>query len=111
MRTEFIDPGAFRHEVAMEAASIVSDGGGGHSEIWSEVATFFALIEPVTARSRFGGDQTLETLSHRVTIRYRADVTSGLRLKHGRRILKILTVHDPDETARYLVCHTREIGR
>lgn len=111
MRTEFVDPGAFRHEVILEEASLTPDGAGGHHASWSEVATFFARIEPLAATSRFGGDQTLETVTHRVTIRFRADIASGMRLKHGSRILEILTVHDPDEIGRYLVCRTKETGR
>ncbi|TWH35939.1 MULTISPECIES: phage head closure protein [unclassified Aminobacter] len=111
MRTEFVDPGAFRHQVILEAVNLTPDGAGGHHASWTEVATFFARIEPVAATSRFGGDQTLETVTHRVTIRFRADIASSMRLKHGSRILEILTVHDPDETGRYLICRTREIGR
>mgnify|MGYP000855457304 CR=1 FL=1 len=110
MRGEFIDPGAFRHEVALESAALVSDGAGGHVENWSEVATFFARIEPVSAVSRFGADQTLETVTHRVTLRHRAGVASGMRLRRLGRVFSIITVHDPDESGRYLVCRVREEG-
>jgi SPP1 family predicted phage head-tail adaptor len=71
----------------------------------------FAKLEPIAARDRFGADQTLEEVTHRVTIRHRADVASGMRLARDMRKFLILTVHDPDETGRYLVLRTREDGR
>ena len=111
MRAEFIDPGQFRQEVALESASLAPDGMGGHTESWTEIATVFARIEPISAESRFGAGQTRETATHRLTLRYRDDVESGMRFTRGNREFEIMTVHDPDETRRYLVCRTREDGR
>lgn len=108
MRAEFIDPGAFRHELALEQATLAPDGAGGHAESWAEVATLFARIEPLAAAARFGAGQTLETVTHRVTMRARPDVKSGMRLTRLGRVFAIVTVHDPDESGRYLVCRARE---
>lgn len=108
MRAEFIDPGAFRHELVLETALLAGDGAGGHVATWTETATFLARIEPVSAQSRFGADQTLEHVTHRVTLRMRAGVESGMRLRRRARIFDIVTVHDPDETGRYLICRVRE---
>ena len=110
MRAEFIDPGAFRHELALEEATRAPDETGGYAESWAEVATVFARIEPVSAESRFGADQPLVTVTHRVTIRRREGVASGMRLTKPGRVFEIVTVHDPDETGRYLVCRVREEG-
>lgn len=110
MRAEFIDPGAFRHELALEAAALTPDGAGGHAEAWAEVATLYARVEPVSAASRFGADQTLETETHRITLRHRAGIESGMRFRLRTRLFTIVTVHDPDETRRYLVCRAREEG-
>lgn len=110
MRAEFIDPGAFRHELALEAATPVPDGAGGHTEEWAEVGTLFARVEPLSADSRFGAGQTLESTTHRVTLRHRADLRSGMRLRRLERVFDIVTVHDPDETGRYLVCRVKETG-
>lgn len=83
---------------------------GGHGEEWNEVATVFGRIEPVSAGVRFGAGQALETVTHRVTIRHRDGVSSGMRLKKGARRFAIVSVHDPDESGRYLVLRTREEG-
>ncbi|WP_281685108.1 phage head closure protein [Thalassobaculum salexigens] len=76
----------------------------------SQGATVFALIEPVSASAVFGAGQTLETVTHRITMRWRDGVASGMRLTRAGRTFEIVTVHDPDETGRYLVCRTREAG-
>jgi SPP1 family predicted phage head-tail adaptor len=107
----FIDPGRFRTELMLEQAAALPDGMGGHAESWNEVATVFAGIEPVSAANRFGAGQALETVTHRVTLRWRPDVKSGMRFVKAGRVFAILTVHDPDETMRYLVCRVREEGR
>ncbi|TKT81227.1 phage head closure protein [Aquamicrobium sp. LC103] len=111
MRSEFIDPGEFRTEFTLQRVSLMPDGGGGHQESWTETAAFFARIEPISAASRFGAGQMLETVTHRVTMRHRPDIESGMRLVRQERVFDILTVHDPDETGRYLVCRVREDGR
>jgi SPP1 family predicted phage head-tail adaptor len=110
MAVLFIDPGELRTEVVLETCTTESDGFGGFSEVWSAVATLFARIEPVSATSVFGADQTLETITHRITTRYRTSVASGMRFVKGARIFEIVTVHDPDESGRYLVCKVKEAG-
>lgn len=111
MNANFIDPGRFNTELLLEEARITRDETGGHVESWEEVAVIFALLEPMRANHRFGADQRLETLTHRITLRYRADLKSGMRLRKRDRIFNILTVHDPDESARYMVCKASEVGR
>jgi len=106
-----LDPGLLRVELALQEASLTSDGMGGHTETWTTIATVFARIEPVGARSAFGADQTIETVTHRITIRRREDIRSGMRFVKYGRIFEIATVHDPDETGRYLVCNAKEEGR
>lgn len=110
MAVLFIDPGELRTKVVLEACTTEPDGFGGFSEVWTETATLFARIEPVSAASVFGADQTLETVTHRITMRHRAGVASGMRLTKQERIFEIVTVHDPDESGRYLVCKVKEVG-
>ena len=111
MAVHFVDPGMLRTELALEKAVPVGDGAGGHAENWSEVATVFGRIEPVRADSRFGAGQRLETVTHRITLRFRDGVESGMRFVKGNRRFEIVTVHDPDETGRYLVCRAQEATR
>jgi SPP1 family predicted phage head-tail adaptor len=110
MRATFIDPGSLRHELSLQAPVPSGDGMGGHVTGWQEVATVFGQIEPVAQAARFGAGQTLEEHTHRVTIRHREGVASGMRLVRQNRIFAIVIVQDPDESGRYLVCRVKETG-
>ena len=83
---------------------------GGHTEAWSEIALLFGMVEPVSANSIVNADQAIETVTHQITIRKRNDIRNGMRFVKGARVFEIETVHDPDETGRYLVCRVREEG-
>ena len=111
MPTLFLDPGELKAELSLQSLAREPDGLGGFSEVWSETATVFARIEPLAATSRFGADQTLEQVTHRITLRFRDDVASGQRFVRRGRVFEIVTVHDADETGRYMICSTRETGR
>jgi SPP1 family predicted phage head-tail adaptor len=111
MATLFVDPGSLRAELSLQAATTSPDGLGGYSQSWSEIATVFGRIEPVSATSAFGADQTVETVTHRMTIRWRQGIASGMRFVRNGRIFDIVTVHDPDDSGRYLVCRAREAGQ
>ncbi len=111
MRIQFIDPGLFRTELRLEEPHPVSDGAGGFTESWREVTSLLAMIEPVSPDAFFGAGQDHEIVTHRITMRFRNDVRSGMRLVRAGRSFVILNAHDPDETGRYLVCRAREEGR
>jgi len=108
MGKTFVDPGALRTRLVLQAVTAEPDGLGGFAESWSDVATVFARIEPVSADSRFGAGQTLEAATHRITLRRRAGVEADMRFAGSGRVFRIVTVHDPDESGRYLLCRTRE---
>ncbi len=110
MRTLFIDPGILRTELVLEDCQRVDDGLGGFTETWAQTDSAFGMIEPLRAEFRFGADQTLEEVTHQITLRWRAGVASGMRLRKGARIFDVVTVSDPDESGRYLVCRTKEKG-
>ena len=109
MRSMFLDPGRLRTELSLQAATRVSDGQGGFTETWEEIASVFALLEPVESQPVFGADQPLETATHRITLRARADVARGMRFAKGARGFHVLSVLDPDESGRFLVCRTEEV--
>lgn len=108
---EFIDPGMLHTELIVEDAIESGDGAGGVVRAWVEVATLFAHVEPVRARVRYGADQRQVDITHRITMRHRADIFRRMRFRRGERVFAIETITDPDETGRYLVCETRETGR
>ena len=106
----YLDPGELNTELSLQQSMTVYDETGGFAESWTEMAVLFAKIEPVSAKATFEADQTAETVTHRITMRWMAGVASGMRFAKSERLFEISTVHDPDETARYLVCEVTEKG-
>ena len=97
----FLDPGLLRRRASLQVADLVSNGSGGMTATWREVAEL-----SVRTAERF--DQGQATVTHRVICRARSDVDRGSRFVLGSRRLAILSVHDPDDSGRYLVCRCRE---
>ena len=80
MRTLFLDPGKLRSELALEACATVADGLGGHDEELDRGRDASSRCSSrFPPQSVFGADQTLETVTHRVTMRWREGVASGMR--------------------------------
>ncbi len=111
MLTTFLDAGRLNQQLGLEQRVETPDGSGGTTVSFVEVAKVWALLEPVAAAMRNLAQQSTETVTHRISIRYRDDIASGWRFTKGTRTFRIITVHDPDETGRYLVCRTGEEGR
>lgn len=99
-----VDPGALGLRLTLERAVDVSDGQGGVTRSWEAVAPVWAKLEPVSAESVERAAQRGLIDTHRVTIRFRSDITTGMRLTRAGRRFAIRTLQDPDESGRYLVC-------
>lgn len=108
MPTLFIDPGELHSELSLQEMQPIPDDAGGFEERWTEIGTVWAHIEPVSETARFFGRQPMEEVTHRIILRWRDGVSSGMRFCKGPRYFLILGVSDPDETGRYLICRTRE---
>jgi SPP1 family predicted phage head-tail adaptor len=106
-----IDPGRFGTAFVLEEPVLNSDGSGGHTVSWNATAMLFGRIEPLRATAEWHAGRPHSRLTHRITIRCNKTVASGMRLRLADRIFAIRTVHDPDETGRYLELSTEEEGR
>jgi SPP1 family predicted phage head-tail adaptor len=103
-----MDAGLLNHEMTLEERVETPDGAGGFTTVWTATATIWARLEPLEpAREAWAGRDAAEQ-THRITIRFRDDVKQGMRLRKLTRLFPVLSVQDPDETGRYLVCRTRE---
>ena len=71
-------------------------------EIWRNVATVRASIEPIQGREYFSGPFQMGENIIRVRIRYREGITNKMRLKYGKRVLDIYSVIDSREEHKEL---------
>ncbi|KAB0679950.1 phage head closure protein [Aureimonas leprariae] len=104
----FLDPGLLRKRVSLQAADLVSDGSGGTVPNWREVAEVSVRVEPVSVQAAERFERREATITHRVICRARDDVDRGMSFVLGNRRLVVVSVHDPDESRRYLVCRCQE---
>lgn len=109
MASAALDGGVFSSRLSLQRAEESGDGQGGIAVSWMPVADLWARIEPVAARQTFEAGEVSETVTHRITCRFRDGIEAGRRFVKGSRRFAILTVHDPDETGRYLVCGCEEV--
>ena len=101
--------GARRRRFVLERPLEQPDGFGGVLRrfvpgpvLWGEIATLGAV-------PRVLGGRTDTRVTHRITVRRRADLTPVMRLSAGPRRFAIRTVADPDERGRDLVCEVEEL--
>ncbi len=100
--------GALRHRVTIEAPALLTDAGGGASETWMPIAEVFAEIVPASGREVVTADRISAEASHRITLRFRADVGPTARIRFGTRAFDILSVRNLNERNRWLVCDCKE---
>ncbi len=106
----FFDAGQLTARLELERATPTSDGQGGASVNWSSVASLWARVEPVSMTPEEVAGQRRGVVTHRIWLRHRDDIETGMRLTKGARHFDIRAIRDPDETARYLVCLCEEGG-
>jgi SPP1 family predicted phage head-tail adaptor len=103
-----MDPGRLRHRLVLEAPVETADDAGGVVRSYATAATVWAAIEPLAPRETVDADGLAATLTHRITIRADVTVTTRHRFKLGTRVLRILTVRDPDECGRFIEIGAQE---
>ncbi len=108
MRRAQFDPGALRHRLTLLRPVETPDGCGGIQVTWENVATVWAALTPVRARSFLEAQQDKDEVRMIIHLRHRDDVEAGWQCTIGERILEIETIHDPDQRRCYLECEARE---
>lgn len=94
--------GQLRHLVTVQSEEKTPDGMGGYSLSWTDGATFWARIEPISGREQLQAMQLQENITHRIHCRERTDVSAGKRLKFGSRVFNVRAAFDIHERGRYL---------
>ena len=93
-----MDAGILRHRVTLQ--SPVETRGPDYAEVqraWTDVATVWASIEPLSARELFQNLEVSSELTTRVRIRWMAGVSAKWRVLFGVRVFEIQSVLNPGE--------------
>ncbi|WP_439273319.1 phage head closure protein [Pseudochrobactrum sp. HB0163] len=108
MNLQFIDAGQFKTSLSLQENRPLFDDSGGYQEQWVEIAMLWGRIEPQKNGGQSFALQTIPNVTHRITMRYRKDIQTSMRLVSGTRHFTVLGLLDPDETRRYLICLVQE---
>lgn len=95
-----LDPGRLRHRVKLQSLTRTPDAGGGYTETMTDVATVWAQVEPLEGTEQLRAMQVSPTLSHRIRMRYKANVTPAMQAVYNGRTFDITSVIDPGERHR-----------
>jgi SPP1 family predicted phage head-tail adaptor len=100
--------GELNRRLVLEEPVETPDGAGGVTRSYTLVMAVWAKVEPVTARFRVEADAPGANITHRITIRRRAAVTTRHRFKEGTRTYRIVSMHETDGTRRFLQIDAEE---
>jgi SPP1 family predicted phage head-tail adaptor len=97
---------SLRHRVTLQEEVQTSDGAGGYTRSWQNVADLWAEITTINIKSygqeKFFAGKMQAKITHKITIRYRAGVTAAMRLVFGSNIFNIRSVFNRDENNEIL---------
>jgi SPP1 family predicted phage head-tail adaptor len=101
--------GSLRRRLLLEAVVATPDGVGGKTQSFETVAALWAQVEWLSGGEHWRRGRPEQVATHRVTMRWRAGVDAGQRLRDGERRFDIRAVADPDGSRRRLVCLVLEV--
>jgi SPP1 family predicted phage head-tail adaptor len=85
------------------------DGFGSVIRSYAPGPQVWGAIEMPSSGERVRADRPEQSLTHRITLRYREGVTGAMRLTLGLRRFAIRAASDPDGSKRDLVCLVEEV--
>lgn len=91
-----------REKLTLEQPQLSPDTGGGTTITFVKITDLWAHILPLRTSENFKNHQTKNTITHRITIRYREGVLPDMRLTKGERIFQILGVMNEKERRQWL---------
>ena len=95
--------GSLRHRVTLQSPAGSRDAVGERTTTWTNMATVWASVNPLSVRELLAAGQIQSEVSHRVRLRY-ADALAALdaswRVLFGSRVLVIQGVRNIDERQR-----------
>jgi SPP1 family predicted phage head-tail adaptor len=100
--------GKLRKRVQLQHLARNQDSFGEAVSSYTPYATVWASVEPLQGRELEHAQQISAEVTHRVTIRYNAAVTSEHRVVYGNRTLEIEAVINPEERNEMLVLMCKE---
>lgn len=100
--------GDLRHQIRLQSRSAAQDGIGGQVDSWTDFATVYAEISPITGRELLSAQEVKNAVDTQIIMRYRPGMTASMRAIHGTTIYNIIAVMEEDSRREWmtLICQT-----
>jgi len=100
--------GDLNKRITFQHQTKVPDGMGGFTMTWTDAATVWAAIWPVSASEVVQANAPVMVVSHRIRIRYRSVMKASWRIKFGNRYFNIVSIINPNQEGRILDLMVKE---
>ena len=104
-----IAAGKLRHRVQLQSKTETQSTTGEVTLVWATSSTRWASIEPLQGQELFAAQQVSASVTHRITMRYVANVKPQHRILYGARVFDIQSVLDIQERHKELRLMAREV--
>jgi SPP1 family predicted phage head-tail adaptor len=102
--------GDLKKRITLQYQTKVPDGMGGFTTGWVDVASVFAAIWPISASEQVANMQVSMTITHRIRIRYRADIKASWKIKYGTKYFNIVGIINPNTENEMLDLMVKEVA-
>lgn len=100
--------GKMRQRIRIEQPVLTPDGLGGATRAWQTVTTVWGEIISGGGNESSRAGQLSSVVTHRITLRWRADITPEMRVVFGTRVFAIRAIIERDGKRRSIELLTEE---
>lgn len=99
-----ITAGRLDQRVTVQSCAPSRDAVGGPTEVWSDVATVWARVAPLSGKRIAQAQQVGSSVSKEVEIRWRSDISAAMRIKFAdNSVAKVGWVEDYKRQGRIVL--------
>lgn len=97
-----MNPGDLNRKIIIQKCVTHVDEEGYHKEVWEEVASPWAKIKNLHGSVFFNAQAVHSKASCTMTVRYRKELDTTMRILYNNKTYKILYVDDINEAHKYI---------
>jgi SPP1 family predicted phage head-tail adaptor len=103
-----MDIGRLNQRITVQQRTLTLDGYGQELNTWTNVATVWANVKPISGREKMRGMAIESQLTHTVLVRYREafmppKTVDAYRINYEGRIFNITAARDLEEDREYII--------
>lgn len=109
-----MNPGEFRHYITIQRATNTFNAARELTQTWAALASLpndWAKIEPFGGTEELDDEMIRATLTHRITMRYRSDITVKDRILFESRVFNIeRIINTEDRNVEMVILATEQVN-